>query len=113
MEETYWKEKAEKYKAIAKGCDNARERLKDNLKFAAGILGTDELKGIDVKFKVSTLKPKMIIESALDTKYFVQVITSVPDKEKLRKDLDAGVEVFGAHLEDVRSIRQLVNKGGK
>ena len=114
MEEAYWKEKAAKFIAVARGCTNVRDRLKESLKFAMSELGTTEILGNDVKFKLSNSKPKMIIDpDTIDKAYTMQVTTTEIDKKRIEEDLKMGVPVQGARLEETKSIRQYVNKAVK
>lgn len=114
MESDYWKQKAEFYSQIAKGCMAARERLKESLKFAMEQLGTDELKGIDVRFKLSRTKPRLVInEDLLESGYLVATTVSMPDKKRIEQDLKDGLMIDGAMLMENKSLRAYANKGTK
>lgn len=111
IEENYWKKKAESMLAVAKGCKNIRERLKEQLKLSAIHLGKSELVGNDVKFKISNSKPKLIVnESEIESIYKFDVVTTEIDKKRITEDLAIGVPVRGAFLEETKSIRSYVNK---
>jgi Siphovirus Gp157 len=113
-EEDFWKQKAKAMQAVAKGCSNVRDRIKENLKLAALEMKADELVGNDFKFKFSNSKPKLIIdESALDKAYTMQVVTTEIDKKRIEDDLKLGVPVVGAHLEETKAMRVYANKGAK
>lgn len=114
MESEYWKQKAELYVDISRGCLKARERLKESLKFAMGQLGADELKGIDVRFKLSNAKPKLVInEALLETGYLIAQTVSVPDKKRIEQDLKDGIAIEGAMFMESKSLRSYANKGAK
>lgn len=97
--------------------NNHREKMKENLKFAMTCLGVDELAGEAFRFKKSTLKPKLVIESqdALPPSYIKKEMVEVTsiDKESLMIDLGLGKSVAGAQLVDVVSVRSYVNPAAK
>ena len=109
-EEIYWKGKAEFYAATAKTLDNKRKAMKENLKFAMNELGVDELKGVDVRFKLSNSKPQLVIkEEYLDAKYLKSETVTKPDRAAIEADLKAGIEVEGAMLLETKAIRHYAN----
>lgn len=111
-EEAYWKEMAEKYSLIAKGCKTTREKMKDAIKSGMLQLGITDLEGRDVRFKVSKAKARLVVnEDYLDQNYKVTKTISEPDNEKIRADLENGLEVDGAMLIESYSLRSYVNKG--
>ncbi|CAB4152619.1 Siphovirus Gp157 [uncultured Caudovirales phage] len=113
-EEEFWKAKAKQLTAVAKGCSNVRDRIKESLKQAAVQLGKDELVGNDVRFKISNSKPKLVIdESQVDEAYKIIVTTKEIDKKRIEEDLKLNVPVQGASLVETKSIRSYINKGLK
>jgi len=114
IESEYWALKADQFKKMATACKNARERLKDNIKYAMNELGQTELVGNDFKFKLSNSKPKLVVDDvSLDRAYFMQVTETVVDKKRIEEDLRLGIPVKGAKLEEVKSLRSSLNKGSK
>lgn len=113
-EEEYWKAKAKEMQAVARGCENARDRIKENIKAAMIGLGQDELFGVDTRFKISNSKPKLVVDqNELTSEYITERKIYDPDTEKIIADLKAGKEVPGAHFEEVKGIRKYVNRGSK
>lgn len=114
-EAAYWKEKAAFYSKVSAACENVREKLKENIKYAMREMGVNELAGHDVRFRLSLSKPKVILdETALDPAYFNERVVRTPDKKRIEEDLKAGIPVDGAILHEVYSIRQYANsKGGE
>lgn len=114
LESDYWKQKADLYYQISKGCQLARERLRMSLRFAMDALEVEELKGVDVRFKLSRTKPALSInEQLLDSGYLIAKTISVPDKKRIEEDLKNGLSVEGAKLIESTSLRVYANKGNK
>lgn len=110
-EAEYWKAKADAYAKIAKAHANAKERMKNAIKSAMQAMEKTEVKGVDVRFKMTPVKPKLVIDQAtLDPSYLMQVTTSVPDKERIEMALRLGDEVMGAKLEQSFALRSYANK---
>lgn len=114
FEESYWKGKANAYALIAKAHKALQERLKDRLKEAIQALGTDEIKGNDVRFKLSRVKPALVLnELKLDPTYKMTVTELVPDKDRIRAALQEGAVIEGAELKESVSLRPYLNKKEK
>ena len=112
VQKDYWRAKAQESTKIARAMENAKTSLNNNIKYAMQELDVGEMKGNDYRFKLSTLKPKLEInDEVLDDDYFIQVITLVPDKDRIFKALVDGEEVAGARLVESISLRSYVNKG--
>lgn len=113
--------RAEYFKAIEYQARDARKlfenhnnSLRANLKMAMDALGVADLYGNDWRFKLSSAKPKMLInEEELDPKYKKEVTTLVPNKELIEMDLSMGITVKGAYFESSHSLRNYVNHEGK
>lgn len=114
MESEYWKSKADYYAKVGKACANVREKLRENLKYAMEQLGTREIAGRDVRFRLSPTTPKLVIaESLLDSEYFKTETIRTPDKDRIKEDLKAGKQIDGATLMESFAVRQYANsKGG-
>lgn len=112
LESDYYKEKGKELTELAKRLSNASDRMKEAIKFAMLKLKTNEIQGEDIKFKLSLSKPKLVIDEAkLPGEYKVQVVSYIPDKEKIQTALNLGDDVAGAHFETSHSLRKYA--GGK
>lgn len=109
-EAEFWKKRAEQFSRVAKSCKNLKERLNDSIKMAMKQLGTDEVHGVDMRFKLTRMAPKLVIqESLLPSEYKMVVTETVPDKERIKADLANKCEVPGAVMEEVLALRKYVN----
>jgi len=108
--EAYYKQRADFFSQVADQCKAVRERLKENIKYAMKDLGTDEVAGFDVRFKLQKVKPKLVVddEAKIPKEYYKTVITESLDKEKLKEDLAIG-KIEGAHLEESFSLKTYAN----
>jgi hypothetical protein len=110
-EEQYWKAKASQFNAVAKGLANTRARIKEALKDTMSIMGVDEIKGNDVRFKLSNAKPRLYLdESKIVDEYMQETIIREPNKVKIELDLKAGKEVPGAQFLESKSLRSYANR---
>jgi hypothetical protein len=109
----FFKAKAAFYSKIAKSAETVQERLKSSIKQAIQDLGSKEVVGNNIRFVLSAVKPKMIIdEMKLSPDMKMQVTTTVPDKERIREALEGGIPIEGAHLEESTSLRVYPVKKG-
>ena len=109
--EKFYKEKSDAILRMARAFGSAQDRLKDNLKASMTTLGTDELKGFDIRFKLSATKPSVVVDAVetLDAAYTtIEQVTKV-NKDRIRQDLELGVPVNGARLERGFALRSYVN----
>lgn len=106
LESDHWKQKADEYARVSKSCKLLKERLNNNIKMAMQVLGQDDLVGNEMRFKLSKLAPKLVTTDGLDSAYKMAVTEYVPDKERIKADLNAGKRIEGAFLEDVYSLRK-------
>lgn len=106
-----WKRKADGCKAIYERFVQSQEKLRDRVKIAMRQLEKDELKGNNYRYKLSHLKPKLVItdESKIPSECKMIVTTAVIDKEKIRSLLQDGIDVPGTTLEPVFSLRTYEN----
>lgn len=110
-ESEFWKEKANAYLKVSRSCANLKERLNNSIKLAMRTLDADEIKGDDMRFKLSKLAPRLVLEEALlPSEYKMVVTTHVPDKDRIKADLANKVEIPGAMLEPVYSLRKYPNR---
>jgi hypothetical protein len=114
LEEGYWKQKADAFDRIAKGCRQARERMKDRLKLAMHEMGTDELKGVDARFKMVRSRPSLAIDESSLPDDFKMIETKVkPDREKIEETIKTGASVPGVTVVPSFGVRQYINKADK
>lgn len=112
--ETHYKEKAEFFSRISKQCSNVQDRLKGNIKFAMQEMGTSELVGVDIKFKLSATKGSLVIddEEMIPVEYKVETVVTSIDKKRLKDDLE-GKEIPGARIQPGASLRAYPNTPDK
>ena len=101
------KKKAQPFLDAAKACKNRREGLKDRLKWAMQTLDLQTIEGPDYTFTLSTQGNKLVIdnEEAIPASFFQEVVELVLDSDLLKKNLEGGEKVDGAHLESVQALR--------
>lgn len=104
--EDHYKEQAAFFTQIAKQCGNAKDRLKENIKFAMKALNTDEVQGHNIRFKLQRVKPKLVVENeSLIPKEYQRVVTTTSlDKERIKEDLAIG-PIAGCKLEESFSLK--------
>lgn len=112
--EEYYKQKAKEYSIVAKQCEAAQERLKDNLAFAMEAMKTDELKGQDFYFKkVASAGSLEITDPKLIPNEFKSLLTTTVIDNKTLKEAALKYDVPGAKLVPGFSIRSYINKETK
>lgn len=91
------------------------ERCEQNLKLAMEKTGETEIKGVDVRFKLSPTAGKVVIENEelIDPAYTVIEQVRKIEKKRIGEDLKAGVPVKGARLEVGTSLRRYANTPGR
>lgn len=107
----FYKERAEFFSNLAKQFIAAADRLKENVKLAMAELGTDELVGFDIRFKLQDTKPAVVVEdeSKIDGAYTtVEQVVKI-NKDRILQDLKLGVPVVGVRLEPRKSLRVYAN----
>ncbi len=91
------------------------DRCEENLKVAMVKLETDEIQGIDIRFKLQNTAGKVVIpnEKELDPAYTtIESVTKI-DKKRIGDDLKLGIPVRGARLEVGKSLRKYANTPGR
>jgi hypothetical protein len=107
----YWKERAQAIRNYASGLDTFVERAKDRVKRLLTEQGKDEAIGLHHRIRLSKCQQSVgINEAELPRAYMMQVTTWVPDREKIRADLELGVDITGAELVGGKAIRIYLNK---
>lgn len=107
----FYETRASVFLRLSAAAKSVQRKCKDNLKFAMEQLGTDELVGNDVKFKLQKSPPAVIVddETKVADAYKVVKTTTSIDKKKIAEDLKLGVPVDGARLEQGTSLRVYAN----
>ena len=95
------KEAAKKLSQRAATEQKAIDRMIDYLKFNMEQAGITEIRSPELLLKIKTNPPSVIIddELSIDKKYKSEKVTISVDKTAIKKDIQAGNEVVGAHLE--------------
>jgi hypothetical protein len=108
----YFKARADEFYAASKVLSNFQSRLKDRIKGAIQLMGKTEIAGEDIVFKLSRVKPSLVIESqdSLPQSYLMVVTETVPDKDAIRTAIEQGATIPGAVLKENVSLRTSVNK---
>lgn len=97
-------------KIASNAIDSIKFRIKDIMKTSE----LTEIEGKTKSFKLSNSKPSLIIdETKLNDDYFIEVVSHVPNKDKIKADLELGITVDGAYLQDTKSLRITIKKGDK
>tara|TARA_R110000868_G_scaffold62962_3_gene189938 strand:- start:1103 stop:1594 length:492 start_codon:yes stop_codon:yes gene_type:complete len=111
----YYKAQADELYKIAKTIENVSKRYDAFVKKVMVDSGVDEIHGKTFRFKLTSVKPKMVVddEAALMATYSKTKTEVVLDKERAKQDLELGVPVDGAHLEQSYSLRKYPIKGLK
>lgn len=107
----HYKKRAEFYSKIATQCNNAVDRLENNIKFAMQELGVEEIKGEDMRFKVSATSGQLKItdEDMVPVEFKSEVIQTVIDKKSLKEAISAGKSIPGAEVIPGASLRTYAN----
>lgn len=108
----YWANQAKELQAISRSCKNFSVRLKERIKMALLEGKKSEIVGHKKRFLLSNTAARLVIdETTLDKTYLMEVVTHVPDKERIKQTLKAGKKVKGACLQGGVSLRSYANKG--
>jgi hypothetical protein len=112
--ETYYRSMAAKYEIVARSYVTLEKRLKHNIRETMLMMDSKEIMGHGVRFVLSFLKPKLEIfdEDKLPMSMLDEVVTHVPNKDRIRDALESGIEVSGARLIPTTSLRKYM-RGAK
>jgi len=101
----YFKAEADKSAKIARSLSKAEKNLKERMKLAIVELGRNEIQGVKERAVVSDCKKSLDIIGPVSPEYLIQVTELVPDKERIKLDLEAGVTIENCRLIGGKSIR--------
>jgi hypothetical protein len=107
------RDEAAKFTDAARVLENAEERLKERMKVAMTIMGTNEMHGQRYSFQIVNPQARVIIEneSVIPTKYTTVELVKKINKSQVRTDLEDGLDVPGAKLELVPYVKSTIRKG--
>lgn len=113
--ESYYKIRSEYFKNISSRCKKAVERLKENIKYGMNELGTNEIEGVDMRFKVTPTSGTLKItdEEAVPVQFKKEEIKTVIDSKLLKEAMTNGLEVSGAEIIPGFSLRAYAKTSGK
>lgn len=108
--ETHYKSRSDFFKTISGQCKNVVTRLKDNIKFSMQEMGADEIRGNDMRFKLSPTPGRLIIEDRemIPVEFKIEVVETKIDEKAIKEALKTS-EVPGAKLEPGVSLRTFAN----
>jgi len=109
--QAFYRQKAEFFLKLAQAADRVTEALETNIKISMELAHTDELVGIDHRFKLQKSPPRVAIddEDLVDDAYKITKVTTTIDKKAIADDIKKGCPVPGAHLEQGHSLRKFAN----
>lgn len=108
--EGHYNKRAAFYAQISKQCAGVVDRLKTNIKIAMAELKVSEIKGEDVRFKLTETAGKLILEDEdlIPLEFKTEVSETVVQKDALKAALKNG-PVAGAKIEKGYSLRAYAN----
>lgn len=94
-----FKMKSDELLKISQGLNKCVDTMRSRIKFAMLNMNVKEIKGERIRFVLSSAKAKLIIDknAQLPDKY--KLISYSEDKDKIRADLESGVQIEGCRLE--------------
>lgn len=103
----FFRRRAAFFSKMAKGQEDALEKLRMNVTDAIKISGTTELQGEDGYWKLSTRSDKKLVldEAKIEPAYLICVQEWKADKERVKAALEAGEKIMGASLQPITSLR--------
>lgn len=104
----YWKQREDEAKSVRKSCENIVDKLKSYIKHGMITLQRQELVGQYARFFLKRSKPslKIIDETVIPPMYFEEKLVRTLNKDKLRYDIENGIIINGAVLEESYSLNQ-------
>lgn len=108
--EKHYQSRSDYFKTISGQCKSVILRLKNNIKFAMQEMGVEEIKGLDMRFKLSQTPGSLVIEDPemVPVEFKKEVISTEIDKKALKEALGKH-EVPGAKLDRGFSLRTYAN----
>lgn len=108
--ETHYKSRSDFFKTISGQCKSVVNRLKDNIKFAMQEMGAEEIRGNDMRFKLSPTQGRLVIEDPemIPVEFKTEIVETKIDEKSIKEALKSS-EVPGAKLEPGFSLRTYAN----
>lgn len=105
-ESRYWKQREMEAAGIRKACENVVVRLRSYIKAGLITLQKQSVEGNFNRFflRKSKASLKIINESEIPPMYFEETVVRTLNKEKLRYDMENGILISGAILEESYSL---------
>lgn len=102
---------ADRLVKLKKGIAVLEARVKKYMELAMRERGLQEIKGEWHRFKFVKCAKRTVIddEKKIPAKYLVTEVLQKVDKVELKKDLEAGVAIDGAHLEGGETLKDYAN----
>lgn len=92
--------------ALKKHCDSEADRVKAYITQACEMTGTESIKGTFANITFRTSKQTIIDDAdILPAEYVTQKTTYTPNKTAIKKAIEEGKEVQGAHIAVVKNIQ--------
>jgi len=106
----FLKKKENEVKQARQSVENFTDSLKERIKAAMLELNLDKIEGESVYFKLSKSRPSVSVsEHQVPLDYMVTKF--VPDKEKIKQDLESGIQVEGCVLKESYTLKKYIKKG--
>lgn len=111
----HYKSRANFYAQIASNCENAADRLKDNIEYAMKELKVDEIQGTDMRFVLSSTVGSLVIDDPeeIPVEFKREVSKTEIDNKGIKAALTRGEKVPGAHLVPGTSLKSYANTKAK
>ena len=111
MHQTYWKSIAEEAIRVLKGLGDAETRLRDRIKATMAASGLERLSGDLNAFHMTRARDTLVVdEKKLPPEYLISKFELVPDRDRLRTELESGKEITGAELRPSYALKLKLKK---
>lgn len=107
----FYVERSNLYDKMATAASSAMDRLEEYIKDSIMVANMEEIKGDEFRFKISPTT-KCVVDNDADVpeNFKSTVVTTKPDKARIKKAIESGQTVTGAHLETGVSLRRYTVK---
>lgn len=109
-EEELWRTRRNECEKMLRAHEELQDRLKDRLKEALKAMGKDEIRGDQIRFKLTRAKSKLVLGNDLPQDCYMPVTKLEIDKERVRERLEAGEVIPGATLVESVALRRYLNR---
>lgn len=105
-----YRKRAQAYTSAAKSAESVVDRMKERIKTAMQIMGTEEVQGETIRFKLQNSPASLVIADSTVIPQEYTVVEVKPDTTKIKSALKDGFEVPGAKLEQGKTLRSYLKK---